>query len=407
MPVLQKATAMNVLFLTSHLPYPPVSGGRLREFELLRRVGLRADVHLCAVSKTFDQDRQLAQDLRGFCANVAVFPAHGSTNGDGPLGRYESPSASAYVRELLAWGDIDAVHAESFYLAQHVPESTATPLLLVEQNVEYTLWRQRFGAAPSFEDRLAALRAYRVVREAERAAWRRSSMVGTVTAEDQAVIRASMPGLDVRVVPDGADHLRGRLDCVSPEARTVVMVANYAYEPNADGAFWFCEQILPRLRARVPDVKIVLVGNEPSAELRLRQDENFVVTGRVPRVEPYLDRAAVVICPLRIGGGIKVKVLEALSRGKALVTTRIGTQGFGEGIGDAVAVADSATAFADRVALLLERPAERGRLEGAARDFARRLPSWDDAANTLLNCYEELAERRRPRRGLASSLARI
>jgi glycosyltransferase involved in cell wall biosynthesis len=329
-----------------------------------------------------------------------VFPA-ALTKGNGALSRYDSPAATAYVRRFLRGGRADAVHVEGFYLAHLVPQQGSVPLLLVEQNVEYSLWRQRLNAARSLRGRLDAACTYRRIRAAERAAWRRSTMVGTVTTDDRASILASLPGLDVRVIPDGADHLQDKGATAPPEPGTVVMVANYAYQPNADGARWFCDEVLPRVSSRVGNVKVMLVGNEPAAELLALQGDRLIVTGRVPRVDPYLDRAAVVVCPLRIGGGIKVKLLEALARGKAVVTTTIGTQGFGGDIREAVCVADSAADFSGAVSRLLERPADRARLEAAATSFARRLPTWDQAAEALLDCYGELtaaeATRRPPR----------
>jgi glycosyltransferase involved in cell wall biosynthesis len=394
------AFAMRILFLTCHLPFPPVSGGRLREYELLRRVTKNAEVTLCAVSKTYAEDREAAAELAKSCTRVAVFPAEPSPSANATLARYCSPAATAYVSESIASGEVDAVHVEGFYLAHHVSPAERVPLLLVEQNVEYALWRQRGRGARQTGERIRALRTYRVIRQLERAAWRRSSMIGTVTHEDRAAIVDTTRGLDVRVVPDGADHLQAPEANTSPDPRTVVMVANYAYSPNDDAARWFCDEIVPRLRRRVPDAKVVLVGNEPSFEIRSRACDALVVTGQVPRIEPYLDQAAVVVCPLRIGGGIKVKMLEALSRSKAVVTTSVGTQGFGEAIHDAVAVAETAPEFAAAIARLLEQPAERLRLEAAARAFADKLPTWDDAAGALLDCYSDLAAaaRRRPER---------
>ena len=382
--------ALRVLFLSCHLPYPPVSGGRLREHELLRRLANEFELHLCVVSKTYAEDRAAAAALRGACASVTVFPAE--RNGGAPLQvrRHASTPATEHVHELVSSGWVDLVHVEGFYLAQHVPDPSPLPLLLVEQNVEYLLWRQRMDTALGKRHRREHFLQYRTTREHELRAWRRSTMCAAVTEEDRAEMLRAAPELHVRVVPDGADHLRAPTNASAPDGRTILLVANFAYEPNEDAAVFFVREMLPAVRRRVPDARVLLVGNEPPPAVRALASEHVVVTGRVPTIEPYLDRAAVAVCPLRIGGGIKVKVLEALCRGKAIVSTSVGVQGLGAGIERCVAIADSAPAFAAAVADLLERPAARRRLEAAAARFSRRLPRWDESASALADCYRDL-----------------
>jgi glycosyltransferase involved in cell wall biosynthesis len=114
------------------------------------------------------------------------------------------------------------------------------------------------------------------------------------------------------------------------------------------------------------------------------------VVGRVPAVEPYLDAAQVVVAPLRIGGGIKVKVLEALARGRPIVATSVAAQGLGSAGADCMRIADDPESFARAVVSLLRRPEERDELARQARAFARTLPSWDVAAAKLAACYREL-----------------
>lgn len=385
---------MRVLFLTCHLPYPPVSGGRLREHELLKRISSAAEIQVCAVTKTYDADLRAAAGLRKLCRGATVFPAAGSRPAANAaraaqVAAHASREATAFVHRVLARGAFDLVHVEGFYLAQHVPGGR-TPVLLVEQNVEFELWRQRMEHAGPEAVRREAFLQYRLTRDAELRAWREASMCASVTAEDRETMLHVAADLDVRVVPDGADHLAPNGRVAGADARTLVLTGNFAYQPSRDAAVWFCSSILPGIEARVADVRVVLVGTDPPAEVRALARRNVIVTGRVPRIEPYLDEAAVVVCPLRVGGGVKVKMLEALQRGKATVTTSIGAQGLGDGIRDVVRVADGAHDFAAAVVDLLERPRERRALARAARAFAATLPTWDDAAAGLLDCYEEL-----------------
>jgi glycosyltransferase involved in cell wall biosynthesis len=208
------------------------------------------------------------------------------------------------------------------------------------------------------------------------AAWRRATMCAVLTEEDRAEIVHALHR-DVPVVPDGADHLRAPRGPLA-EQPTVTFVANFAYAPNVDATEWLLGEVSPRIQDAVPDVQLLLVGN---------QSDRFGGKGRVPAVETFLDAAHVVLCPLRVGGGVKVKMLEALSRGKAIVSTPIGIQGLAAA---PVALARDAASFADAVVRLLRNPGERRSLERAARSYAERLPTWDEAAARLERCYEDV-----------------
>jgi polysaccharide biosynthesis protein PslH len=143
-----------------------------------------------------------------------------------------------------------------------------------------------------------------------------------------------------------------------------VFVANFAYGPNVDGALWLCRDVFPRVRAFVPGARLMLVGNHPPAEVRALAGPGVTVTGRVTSVDPYLEAADLFLCPLREGGGIKAKLLEALSRGEPVVTTSVGSQGLGPEAERALRIEDRSRGFARAVSDLLGDPTERRRLAG-------------------------------------------
>ncbi len=401
-----------VLFLSCHLPWPPISGGRRRELELIKRLGAHFEIHLVVVSKTCDQDVANAGLLAGSCREVEVFPAQPTAetaSDDQPLAltRHQSPAATERVAEILAQGTVDLVHVEGFYLLQHVPESPAVPVLLVEQNIEYDLEHQRASIRVDPGRRFELCARHLRTRAAELQSWRAVTRLATVTAEDRQMIEAELPGARVAVVPDGADHLPGntesadhltaiaeraaQIECLRPAAAPVIaLLANFAYAPNCDAAQHLCRDILPALRAAVPDVHTWLVGNAPPPEVRALAGETVEVTGRVADVLPYLDAADVMVCPLRIGGGVKVKTIEALRRGKAIVSTPIGVQGLSPQARGALLVEKEAQAFAAAVASLLQDGDRRHELERRARSAAARLPTWDDSAGALAGVYDEL-----------------
>ena len=315
--------------------------------------------------------------------------------------RHTSRAVGAHISARLARGGYDGIHVEGYYLMQHLPVSAPTPILLVEQNVEYLLARQRWEMAITPSDRSDHFVQYTRTMYWERRAWRRAKLCAAVTREDQQHMLASEPGLRVAYVPDGADHQplvrgiegpgSGPTIAADPEEPVVLFVGNFAYQPNVDAAHYLAEDILPRVLRDVPSARLLLVGNAPPPDVvAMGASPRITVTGFVPSLLPFLDAAHVVVCPLRIGGGVKVKMLEALHAGKPIVSTTIGAQGLELGADGGVRIDDDAAQFARSVAHLLSDPAERARMGEAARRMARRLPTWDRAAEELLRCYAEL-----------------
>jgi glycosyltransferase involved in cell wall biosynthesis len=355
------------------------------------------------VSKTYADDCSFVGDIEPHCREVGLFAAESNRASDNQGGnclqvsRHRCPAASRWVAERLACGVYDVVHVEGFYLFQHVPRDCAVPIFLVEQNVEYLLWKQRAAWMRTSADRARCKLQYELTRAAELETWRASEMCGALTPEDRDVICAEVPGKPVRVVPDGADH-GSRWNGAAPpgissnghRGPVITFVANFGYQPNVDAAHYLCNEIFPRLAERVPDAQLKLVGTSPPPEVVALAGNAVEVTGRVPEVEPYLDAATVVVCPLRVGGGVKVKMLEAARRGKAIVSTPVGAQGLGSDAALCMRVADDPATFAHAVAELIECPEERRSLEEAASRLASSLPTWDDAADAVRDCYAEL-----------------
>jgi glycosyltransferase involved in cell wall biosynthesis len=387
----------NLLFVTCHLPYPVTSGGRRREYELVTRLARERDVHLLTFTETYEEDLEHSDFFEDLCASVTVAPVRCSDHRVYPseVRRHANRDGRAIVSKILDENAIELIHVESFYLMQHVPEQTRLPIFLQEQNVEYLLWKQRAETARHPEVKADAMWEYLRTIEAETRAWQRASLCGAVTREDLAVMEEAVSSAHVRLVPNGFDHLPA--GAVRPRSAKdgatgrVVFVANFAYQPNVDAALYLGEAIWPLVTRRVPTAQLLLVGNAPPPGVQALEMEfpTVRVTGRVPDVTPYLDLADVVVCPLRIGGGIKVKVLEALSRGKAIVTTTTGAQGisFPE---RSMRVVDAPSAFAEATVELLRREDLRHDLEDKARLATQELPTWEDAAMALTSSYREL-----------------
>jgi glycosyltransferase involved in cell wall biosynthesis len=419
---------MKVLFLTAHLPYPPISGGRRREFELISRLSTSFEIHVCAITKSLAADRMYVDDFRRFCKCVNLFSTDASINNQHQYARYPqqmkkhiSEEASAHISNLLETQSFDIVHIEGYYLLQHIPEECGIPILLVEHNVEHLLALQRFKVAAE-EEKAYLWSEYIKTRRFEQFMWKRATMCVALTNEDKISMEQLEPNIDVRMVPNGSDHQNNLGDPAALRSNnfeeiiednniiinndddnnshhSLLFVGNFAYEPNVDAALYFSRDIFPVILKRVPDARLFLVGNSPTPEIcSLVSNKQIVVTGRVPSLIPYYKHADIVLCPLRIGGGVKVKVLEALGWGKAIVSTSIGAQGIDLSTHRAVAVADNIKNFAEKVIHFLEHPIERQLQEQEALAYAKTLPNWDTVSKAFAQLYGEMTyQTRSPR----------
>jgi polysaccharide biosynthesis protein PslH len=415
---------MKILFLTAHLPFPPSSGGRRREFELVSRLGQKFEIHLCSLTLAQRKDDVNARHLYRYCKSVSLFKVvnpppfiHCNMTHPWLMKRYYSEEGINRISHLLNYQDFDIVHVEGYYLMQLLPRRLNVPVLLVEHNMEYMLNSQRYLLSRSPHDRFFNWQEYHYTLLWERSFWKRATKVVTLTTEDEIGIRRLDPNIDVRTIPNGIDHslmieqiapIRNTSNAYSDtenfrsiehSRHSVLFVCNFAYDPNIDAALYFVKQIFPSVLREVPDARLFLVGNCPPAEIRAlsclnNSDKNnsnsLEVTGYVESLYPFYRAAKVVVCPLRIGGGVKVKVLEALKAGKAIVCTSIGAQGLGVINNGALCVCDKASDFAKNIVRFLVSPRERHLQEENALSFARTLPTWNQVKEEYVRCYNEM-----------------
>ncbi|MDQ3910065.1 MAG: glycosyltransferase family 4 protein [Thermoproteota archaeon] len=319
-----------------------------------------------------------------------------------------SEEASAYVSSLLKNKFFDVVHIEGYYLFQYVSTKPKVPLILVEHNIEHLLALQRFRVALTRQEKSYYWSEYIKTLKWERLTWKRATVCVTLTNEDKITMERLEPNIDVRMIPNGSDHYKKMDDAKTPlllatssehsaitdSCPSILFVGNFAYEPNIDAALYFSRDIFPLIVRCVPNVKLFLVGNAPPPEIySLMSNKQIEVTGGVASVIPFYKRAHVVVCPLRIGGGVKVKVLEALGFGKAIVSTSIGAQGLDLSSHTAVVVSDEVTDFAEKVIRLLVHEESRRIQEQEAATYARTLPSWDQVSEGFVRLYQEMADK--------------
>jgi glycosyltransferase involved in cell wall biosynthesis len=299
---------------------------------------------------------------------------------------------------VLRWRP-DVVHVELEAMAQYLPLLHDLPprrvLVLVEPAAQTA---DEVYAASSGLERWVRLLDRRAWRAFERRVAGEADGVVVLTERDRryaAVVAGPAP---VFTIPLGVAIPPRALDPAGGAPPSVVFVGGFGHAPNVEAASRLAEKILPRILARKPATLLYLVGDKPPARLRALSRDNVIVTGRVADVAEYLERAAVVVAPLDVGGGMRLKVLETLAAGKALVATPRALEGVAVEDREHVLVADADAAFADAVLKLLESSEERARMGRAARAWSELHLSPDVSAAAYKRVYEELLARPARRR---------
>ena len=409
------AVHQKILVLTPQYPYPPHQGTTIRNYNLIAYLAKRHTVSLLSFG---DPAQSRDTPLQSLCHSVQVVGPPQRTMRQRLTGLFLSrlpdmaqrlPSAKfrAALAATLAREDPDVVQVEGIELAQYLFQAVAgraarrrRPLLVFDDhNAEYVLQQRAFetdsrrprrwiGAAYSFVQ-------WRRLRGYERRACLAADRVVAVSQADATALRRLKPDLSPVVVPNGVDMAfytapPPALDAQqTPGPHDLAFTGKMDFRPNVDAVLWFVQEVLPLVRLSSPDVRFWVVGQNPHPRLAsLAGHPGVVITGRVEDVRPYIAAAGVYVVPLRIGGGTRLKVLEAMAMGKAIVSTQLGCEGFDLVPDQELAIADAPADFTSAVLDLLGNPDRRERLGRAARRFAGSRYDWSVIVPHLEKVYE-------------------
>jgi glycosyltransferase involved in cell wall biosynthesis len=288
------------------------------------------------------------------------------------------------VRRLVAKSDaeerFDVLLCDFLSASLNFPRRPRTPTVLFQHNVESTLWRRQADTERHPIKRAVFQLEARKMARYERAAVQRFDHIIAVSDADRAAMARMTSVEGISVVPTGVDTKAFRpalrRDDVDP---IVLFLGSMDWEPNIDGVQYFCDEIWPAIRAAVPNARFQVVGRNPAASIRRLASESVEIVGTVASVVEYLHRAAAVIVPLRIGGGTRLKIYQAMSAAKAVVSTTIGAEGLEVNHGRDILLADAPDAFAASVIRVLNDAGARRQLEDAARTLAMKY-DWSSIA---------------------------
>jgi sugar transferase (PEP-CTERM/EpsH1 system associated) len=410
---------MRVLFLSQIVPYPPHGGVLQRGYNLLRELGKHADVHLLAFVHPDElrSDEEVATSnsaLGQFCQAVEYFPlwakqsrAHrfsaltlsAISTQSFSLVAHRSRAFQRRVTDLVRARRFDLVHADTIALDQFLESHRDCVTVLTHHNIESQLMARR----AEVETRLAARQFLRrdsaKIRAREIAAAPKYDMNIVVSEADRRTLVDMVPEIRTAVVPNGVDISYFAPDS-SRQSRAVIYAGGMNMFANRDAVLYFLRQIWPMISAQVPEVRFFAIGQDPPPELEAisARDRRVIVTGRVADIRPYVLEAAVYVVPLRVGGGTRLKVLDAMAMGKAMVSTSVGCEGIELQAGKHLLIADTPASFAEATVRLLRDADSRLALGRSARALVEERYSWRIIGGHLMDAYRTAIANRQPLR---------
>jgi polysaccharide biosynthesis protein PslH len=394
---------MKILWVKAGKLLPVDTGGKIRSFNILRHLARKNEVTLLSYYGG-------ARDSAYESAIVEQMPGAHTIHTAAPEGTlrqsldyiWQLSSQAPYavqkftdrqVRRVVAkWLNekrFDVAVCDFLSASLNFPEKLALPSVLFQHNVETILWQRMAETETSSIRKLSyRIEAAKMARY-EKNTLSRFHHVIAVSDQDRAEMLKLDPSCRITVVPTGVDtdHYR-----VSPPASgdppVIVFTGSMDWEPNIDAMEYFCGEIWPSITNAFPNARFQIVGRNPHARVRRLESPSVEVTGKVPSVADYLHSATVVIVPLRIGGGTRLKIFEAMAMGKAVVSTTIGAEGLDVTHGRDLLLADTPESFAASILELLRNADSRRRYERAAAALAAKY-DWSEIAIAFTNALRD------------------
>ena len=396
---------MRVLWVKAGKLLPVDTGGKIRSYNLLRFLAKDHEVTLLSYyggRRDADYEAALAREIPGSESIYTAAPdANAMQRGVDYLCRlprrtpyavskFTHRAVQTTVADWLSSGRFDVAVCDFLSASANFPARLPVPCVLFQHNVESSLW-QRMAATESnpIKKLSFAIESAKMTRY-ERATVGRFHHIIAVSEHDRQQMLQMNPACEITVVPTGVDTRKFN---VAPPSSArpprVVFTGSMDWEPNIDAVEYFCSQIWPRIRKEFPEAIFQIVGRNPFAKVQRLASESVEVTGTVPSVAEYLEKSSVVIVPLRVGGGTRLKIFEAMAMGKALVSTSIGAEGLEVESGRDLLLADNASSFADAVILLLRDAGIRRSLEQAAVRLAAQY-DWSHVVKQFAEVFRKL-----------------
>lgn len=378
---------MKILWVKHGKLLPVDAGGKIRSYNILKYLASRHDVTLIS-PYSGQPDTAYEHELRKHFVNAIPVCTNVPEDSDSILAqawhyfarlglpapyavsKFTSSKVRAILKEKFRGQQFDVAVCDFLAVSRNFPSQLTIPTVLFQHNVETFLWRRQAQCEHQWLKKLLFTMEAVKTKRYETATIMKFQNVIAVSETDRRLM-ASAASVAITVVPTGVDLQQFRATSpVKPRGHEVIFTGSMDWEANVDAMQYFCNKIWPRVLSAVPDAKFLIVGRNPHSSVKKLACDSVEVTGTVPSVIEYLKSAAVVVVPLRIGGGTRLKIFESMAMGKAIVSTAIGAEGLEIHDQQDIVLADDPPVFADWVVRLLRDEGLRERIGIAASQTA-------------------------------------
>lgn len=398
---------MRILVISDISPYPLVSGDRIREYNLIRRMADHHEVWLAAILEN-PSDESGIPHLASFCTGVEYVHAerhhplvhipgllkYGLSGKPLELKFLHSTSLTRKIRRLTKEINFDLVliiNSHTALYLETLPESLRQRSILMLENIEYAQYESISRIERNAINKARAWLNYQMMRRWEPRYAENFSRCITVSEVDRDILLGANPAIEISVIPNGVDTKVHKPLPYNHNAPSLIFTGKMSYQPCADAAVYFCREVLPLVKKEIPDVDLWIVGREPPQEVINLAADGVHVTGWVEEVVPYYERSTVCVVPLRAGGGTRLKILEAMALGRSVVSTKVGCEGLDVTDGENILIADHPQEFADKTIRLLRDRELRNSITARARRLVENQYDWDILAGRLMRILTEVA----------------
>lgn len=395
---------MKILMLTPYLPYPPSSGGQVRSYNLIKNLAGKHAITLFSLIKD-DEEKKYIKELEKFCAKVRVFkrPAKpwtlknilktGFSLYPFLVIRNLSNEEKEAVKGELKNEKFDLIHAENFYVMPHIPK-TSIPVLLTEQTILYRVFQRFVESLPWYLFWLKPILGIDVwkLKRWESSYWRTADFLAAVSGEDYSHIKKLTSRKRVDIIPNGVDFdFFSRRRYKKNKRPTVLFgAADFHWMENKEGAKILVDYIWPRIKKRIKNAKLWIVGQIAPQALASYSHRRDVVIQEIDDSREAYQRAWVLVAPMRSGGGSRTKFFEAMASGLPIVTTPKGIEGIAAKNGKEAVVEDNLDRLAEKALDLLLGPQKAKKIGLGGRKLVKEKYDWNKSAEKLNKLYEEI-----------------
>lgn len=392
---------MKILHIFPYSPIPPTFGGALRVYNLIKQMGKNNEVSLL----TFGDDilnAQLKKEFHNYVKEVYTcdIPAKShlkrlrqlcslfrSSSYFNIIARYKN--MQDLINKITEINKYDIVQFEFPSMATYQINSDSVKILDAH-NVEHMIYYHQWKYSPSILRKLFYFLEYKKLKQDEINICTKQDALFVTSENDAKVFNELVPKVPKYIIPNGVDTEYFHPSMEPTEPNSLVFTGSLSYIPNSDAAIYFIEQIFPIIKKEIPNLKLYIVGKNPPKYLSLKATNEIIITGYVDDVRPYVWRSSIFIVPLRMGSGTRLKILEAFSMKKAVVSTSIGAEGLKITDGENILIADEPKPFAENIIRLIKDKQLQQKIALNGYDFVKNTYDWNLIGEKLYNAYNEI-----------------